>query len=94
MASVKTVERQIGSLEGFDVAICHRDGRDVRSDRTGLPGYMFEKAAKGAWTVAQWKESRFFEGYSGWDVDVLDADGRSCNGNMLLGTVRETYYED
>jgi hypothetical protein len=93
MASVKTVERQIGNCEGFDVAICHRDGRDVRSDRTGLPGYTFEKASKGTWTVAQWKESRFYPEYSGWEVDVLDADGETVKGNTLLGNVRETYYE-
>ena len=37
MASVKTVERQIGELEGFDVVIRHRSGRDARSDGTGIP---------------------------------------------------------
>jgi len=93
MASVKTIERQIGNMERFDVIICHRDGRDVRSDRTGLPGYEFQKCAKGRMTVAQWKETRFYPGFSGWEVEVLDADGRPCQGNTLLGSVRETYEE-
>lgn len=93
MASVRTVERQIGTLEGFNVILRHRDGRDVRSDRTGLPGYAFLNRAKGKMTVAQWKEVRFYPGFSGWDVDVLDADDRSCQGNTLLSSVRETYEE-
>ena len=33
MASVETIEAQIGNLEGFDVRFYHPDGTDVRSDR-------------------------------------------------------------
>jgi hypothetical protein len=93
MASVKTVERQIGNLEGFDVALLHRDGRDVRSDLAGLPGYPFERAAKDSMTIADWKVKRFKPSYPGYECTVLDADGRCMNGNSLLETVRDTYRE-
>ena len=91
MPSVKTVERQIGNREGFDVTIRHPDGRDARGDRRGLPGYAFERAARDAMTVADWKDRRFSQYYSGWEVDVLDANGDSVAGNTLLRTARESY---
>lgn len=100
MASVKTVERQIGNLEGFDVVIRHPDGRDARSDlgsgsRPGLPSYnRHTNAARGAWTVHHWKEVRFAQLYSGWDCDVLDVHGEPVIGNTLLRSVRETYEAD
>ena len=37
MAKVKTVEKKIWDVEGFDVRILHPDGRDVRDDMEGLP---------------------------------------------------------
>lgn len=93
MASVRTRERQIGNVEGFDVIVRHPDGRDVRSDLSGLPAYRFERGAKGSMTVADWKGNRFKECYPGFDCDVLDSNGRSVNGNTLLDTVRATYLE-
>ena len=44
-------------------------------------------------SVSDWKRRRFNQYYSGWDVDVLDADGELVNGNTLLGTVRASYEE-
>lgn len=95
MPSVKTVERQIGNLEGFDVRLLHRDGRDVRSDMDGLPGYSarFERAAKDSMTVADWKDGRFRTVYPGYDCEVLDADGKPVHGTSLLSSVRATYRE-
>ena len=93
MPSLKTVERQIGNLEDFDVTIRHRDGRDARGDRQGLPGYAYERQAKGSMTVSKWRKHRFNQYYSGWQVDVLNADGDAVPGHTKLLKVRESYAE-
>lgn len=94
MASIRTRERQIGNLEQFDIAFTHPDGRDVRSDREGLPPYSFDRAARGNITVAQWRDQRFCRVYPGFDVAVFDGNGNQVAGNMLLQNVRDSYYED
>ena len=78
MAKVKTVEKKIWDVEGFDVRILHPDGRDVRDDMEGLPSYTFERAAKNEMTVADWKEIRFKSTYAGFDVEVVNGDGGNC----------------
>ena len=93
MASVKTVERQMGNLEGFDVRFYHPDGTDVRSDKGNVPSYSFERAAKGNLNVSSWRDQRFKRSYPGFDCEVLDAQGNPCHGATLLSTVRETYTE-
>jgi hypothetical protein len=95
MPSVKTVERQIGNLEGFDVRFLHGDGRDVRSDLGGVPSYSasFERAAKDSMTVSDWKTGRFRAAYAGYDCEVLDASGKPVHGASLLSSVRATYRE-
>lgn len=94
MAKIKSVERQMAQVEGFEVSILHPDGRDVRSDRTGMPGYTFRNGAKNDFTVAQWKEQRFFPLYPGFDVTVWCADGSAAVGQTKLGTVRDSYLEE
>jgi len=93
VASVKTVERQIGNLEGFDVRFYHPDGSDVRSDKGNIPSYSFARAAKGSMNVSSWRDQRFKQSYPGFDCEILDADGNTCHGAMLLSTVRDTYTE-
>lgn len=94
MATVKTIERNIGNLENFDVAIRHPNGRDVRSDKADLPAYPFQNGAKGSMTVAQWQKKRFKKTYAGFRCDVLDAKGKKATGNTQLLKVRETYHGD
>lgn len=95
MSKVKNVEKRIWDKEGFDVIIRHRDGRDLRGDFTGLPQYTrYERMAKNDMTVSDWRETRFYPAYPGYDVDVLDADGNPVSGNMKLGTVRDSYSDE
>jgi hypothetical protein len=91
MPSIKTVERRISNIEGFNVTIRHH-GHDVRSD-CGMPRQYidFDKAASQAFTVARWKHNRFRPSFPGFDVDVLDAFGNVVPGNTKLRTVRDTY---
>lgn len=94
MATVKQVERRIEKIEGFRVQILHgRDGRDVRSDKGGVPQYPFERALKGSNNVKAWRDHRFAQQYPGFDVEVLDASGRVAHGGTLLTTVRDTYLD-
>jgi hypothetical protein len=94
MARLKNVERKIKDTEKFAVIIRHSDGRDMRSDRKGTPMYNFERGAKGSMTVAQWKAQRFYPSYPGFEVDVLDGNDFAVAGNMLLDSVRATYFEE
>lgn len=88
----KTVNRQIRKCEGFDVKI-KRGGRGVRLE-VNLPAYGYSIALMNKKSVAQWKNDRFFNCYPGYDVDVLDAKGKTARGKTKLGTVRDTYLEE
>lgn len=88
---VKSLERKIANVEGFEVTVRYADGSDVRSDKQGLPSYPFSNAANRAWTVAQWKEERFQKSYPGFQVTVWDADGTEPHGRTVLSNVRDTY---
>jgi hypothetical protein len=94
MPKVGRVELRISQVEGFLVTLRHPDGGDVRSDRTGLPTWPYERAAKDAWSVADWKRERFGPTYPGFVVDVLDGDGEAAPGQTKLETVRDSYGDD
>ncbi len=94
MAYVKNVEKRIWDIEGFDVAIKHLGGRNVRSDKMGMPMYPYDRAAKNDMSVAQWIDTRFRPNYPGFDVVVLDAYGGAVHGKTRLGRVRDTYLEE
>ena len=94
MSKVKNVEKRIWDVEGFAVRILHLGGADVRGDRMGLPQYTYQRAAPNDITVATWKTTRFQPSYPGFDVDVMDGNGESVQGNTKLSTVRASYEED
>jgi hypothetical protein len=93
MATVRSIERQIAKVEGFKVRVLYEDGRDVRSDRSNLPGYHYGRALKGSANVREWIDRRFKTAYPGFDVEVFDADGRHMHGRTRLTTVRDTYLD-
>ena len=83
---------KIARVEGFQVRVQHPDGRNVRSDRAGMPPWPYEKAARDLWSVARWRQERFVSLYPGFEVQVLDGDGEIVAfGQTLLETVRESY---
>ena len=89
--TLKRLERSIRRVEGFDVALLSADGRDLRGDKRGLPSYHYTRAARDAFTVAQWRETRFAHSYPGFSVVVFDGHRRPVHGRTLLATVRATY---
>ncbi|GAC1581175.1 MAG: hypothetical protein NVS3B7_16150 [Candidatus Elarobacter sp.] len=86
MAIIKRVEQEIRNVEGFDVAI-------KASAEPSLPKYApkYARAARNAFTVADWKRGRFERHYPGVDVDVLRADGRVANARTTLANLRAEY---
>ena len=90
MALLKTVENKIFEVENFHV-VFKQNGMNVRSDRENIPQYNKDRAAKGSMTVSEWKQTRFYTQYPGFDVDVLDVYGNVMAGQTLLSTVRATY---
>lgn len=93
MPKVKSVEKRIWDVEGFSVEF-RRDGRDVRGDKTGVPQYRYQRAAKDDMTVADWRVNRFCVSYPGYEVAVLDGDGNSVHGSTKLGNLRDSYEDD
>jgi hypothetical protein len=91
MASIKTIERNIGNREKFDVIFRHLDGKNVRADREEIPSYPFARMAKGNITVKAWKEGRFTPTFPGFKCDVLNGQGKTCHGGTLLSRVRDSY---
>ena len=92
MPTIQRVERQIKAFEGFDVRFLHPDGRDVRGDLTGIPGYShYRRRAAGTSTVRDWVENRFKPRYLGYDVAVFRGDGTRAHGNTMLTNVLATY---
>ena len=91
MATTLQVENRIERIEGFRIAFRHPHGRNVRDDRQNLPQYPYERALKGNATVRQWIDLRFHPNYSGWDVEVLEPNGKPVHNRTLLATVRKGY---
>jgi hypothetical protein len=83
--NIKRVERDIKTVEGFDVVI--------HGDRANLPGYapIYARSARNAFSVADWKRARFEKHYPDCDVDVLRADGRVASDKTTLAKLRGEY---
>lgn len=95
MPRVKSVEKKIWDVEGFDVHFQHSDGSNVHGAMNNIPQYSYEKCAKHDMTVSGWKEKRFKQSYPGFEVAVLDGNGAAITaGHTKLGTVRDSYEED
>ncbi len=88
---IKNLERKIWDLEGFAVRVRLVSGRDARDDRQVLANLQCEHRAEDGMTVQQWKEQRFRMCFPAHEVEVLLAHGAVAQGDMLLGSVRDSY---
>ena len=91
MRSTKSISEDIRSVEGFDVRFVGVDGEDVSLRRA--EDYPYQRAARNAWTVSQWKRERFEVTYPDYRVEVLDPDGTPIHGKTLLENLRLRYVE-
>ena len=86
--SPRTVSDAIRKVEGFDVTFLPLDGAPKR-----VEDYPFQRAARGDWNIAQWRDQRFTPTYPEFEAQVLWADGSAVQGRSLLSTVRLTYLQ-
>ncbi len=91
MRQVPKVEAAIRNLEGFDVQFIDPDGGDPGDYR--VADYPYERAARGNWSVARWRDQRFAKTYPDWDVQILDPDGEPVHGRTLLDNLRRAYLD-
>ena len=92
MTTLATRIRALSDLEGFDIKVFINGGSTQADPKTnGLAPYPFEKKAKSATTVSEWKTNRFHTTYPGYWCEVLNGDGSDANGNTKLESVRISY---
>lgn len=89
MARADYIERTIWTIEGFQVRIM-QGGLDVRGDKNIPARYNADRMSKNSFTVGEWKQ-KFQRQFPGYDVEVLDGNGKKVRGNVKLSTVRDTY---
>ncbi|MBX3313768.1 MAG: SAM-dependent DNA methyltransferase [Actinobacteria bacterium] len=90
LRSVSTVAAEIGEIEGFFIRFVDGD-EDV--SRRRVEDYPYQRAARGSWTVAKWREQRFLASYPDFQVEVLRTDGSVAHGKTLLDTLRAEWAE-
>ena len=89
MPVFKTIEKEIAHFEGFKVVIRSRTDRGPAR----LPSYTkrFERRARQAHTVGDWKRVRFSPNYPTLEIDVLLGDGRIATERTKLERVRDSH---
>jgi hypothetical protein len=92
MTLVKTVEKRIREIEGFDVQFIH-SGKNVRSDADIPTQYAAKKMSKNSYTVNDYK-MKLQKQYPGYDFSILKSDGEKASGQTKLSTIRDTYLEE
>lgn len=93
MTTLVTRIRNLYDVEGFWI-IVKRGGKDIPLNENGVLGpYPYEKAAKGSWSVQEWKEKKFSANYDELTCDVLLGDESIADDTALLSDVRASYEE-
>lgn len=92
MPKVKYVIQTIYNIEGVDVRFI-KDGKEVQSEESLPANYKAARAMKNCSNVSD-LQSRLSKQFPGYRFAVFDADGNKARGNMLLGNLRDTYYDE
>ena len=85
MPSIKNIEKDIHELEGFEVRI------SSSSTKRNLPEYDYGRAARAAFTFADWKRARFERNYPELKIEVLRGDGKVATNTLTLAKIRAGY---
>ena len=87
MPSIEKIQKEILSFEGFKVEIHPETSAPAR-----LPSYAtFERRARQAHTVKDWKRLRFSPKYPDLNVNILLGDGKVATDRTKLEKVRQTH---
>lgn len=92
MPKVGYIESQIKKNEHVKVHFM-KDKKNVRSEVFLQTNYTSKKMTKNAANVNYLKE-KLKKNFPGYDFKVYDGDDNPARGNMLLGTLRDTYLSD
>lgn len=92
MPKVGYTEKTIKENEGVKVNFM-KDGKNVRSEVQLPANYQSGRQTKNAANVNFLKE-KLKKQYPGYDFEVYDGQGKKARGNMLLGTLRDTYDDE
>ncbi len=91
MRSANSISDDIYNVEGFPVIFLDADGADASSKR--VVDYPYQRAARGTWSVTQWKQDRFAAAYPEFNVEVIDPDGNVVHGRTLLDNIRQRFID-
>lgn len=92
MPRVSFVEKTIFELEGVKVDFV-RNGKNVRGEVDLPSNYNAIYMTKNAANVSYLKQ-KLQKQYPGYDFWVYNGKGEKARGNVLLGTLRDTYLSD
>ena len=89
MPSIDKIQKEIANFEGFEVVI----RPESATAPARLPSYakQYERRARQAHTVRDWKRLRFSPAYPELDVDILLGDGRVATDRTKLERVRQSH---
>lgn len=88
MGTPGSIGRQIEEVEGFAVRFADEPG-----SRRRVPDYPYERAAKGTWSVSEYRRKRLDVTYPDDYIEVLRPDGSPAHGRTLLDNLRGSYVE-
>ena len=86
MGTPGSVARQIQQVEGFAVRFA-----DEAGSRRRLEDYPYERAAKGSFSVSEFRRKRLEATYPDEAIEVLHPDGSAVHGRTLLQNLRTEY---
>jgi len=89
MRSANSISDDIYNVEGFPVIFLDANGADASAKR--VVDYPYQRAARGTWSVTQWKQDRFASAYPEFNVEVIDPDGNVVHGRTLLDNIRQRF---
>jgi type I restriction enzyme M protein len=89
MRSANSISNDIFDIEGFAVIFLDSDGNDASSKR--VADYPYQRAARGTWSVSQWKNERFAAAYPDFNVSVFGPDGKDVHGRTRLDNIRQSW---
>jgi type I restriction enzyme M protein len=89
MRSANSISNDIFDIEGFAVIFLDANGADASSKR--VVEYPYQRAARGTWSVTQWKNERFAVAYPDFNVEVIGPDGKDVHGRTRLDNIRQSW---
>lgn len=82
-------------VQDFETAVSKREGILIRvraSVMTEVDDYNYQNQASAETSVTEWLNNRIRHRLHGYDVSVIDGNGREVHGLTKLKNLRDTYH--